>query len=182
LPAADLSFIAVSPAEAKAFYTKKRVNGRWISGYFPKRGTVAQKDFNERMPDAETPGIKVAAASAPAVTSIAVTSLQRAEALPASPALQATLPAGNGPLVPAPEQARLNELRQALQARASALTNENAAGQGPKPAPEAQAVSLDFKSGIKTTVFSDGTAVREPFDVAALKGLAAVPPEAPLAK
>jgi hypothetical protein len=127
-------------------------------------------------------GIKVAAASAPVVAPVAIGSALRAEAKPASPALQATLPAGNGPLVPAPEQARLNELRQALQARASALTYENATGQGLRPAPEAQAVSLDFKSGIKTTLFSDGTTVREPFDVVALKGLAAVSPQAPLAK
>jgi hypothetical protein len=39
-------------------------------------------------------------------------------------------------------------------------------------------VSLDFKSGLKTTLFSDGTTVREPFDVAAMKALAASPPEA----
>jgi hypothetical protein len=29
---------------------------------------------------------------------------------------------------------------------------------------------------MKTTLFSDGTTVREPFDVTAMKGLAAVPP------
>jgi hypothetical protein len=39
-------------------------------------------------------------------------------------------------------------------------------------------VSLDFRSGIKTTLFSDGTIVTEPFDTAALKGLAAAPNQA----
>jgi hypothetical protein len=49
--------------------------------------------------------------------------------------------------------------------------------QGPRPAPEPQSVSLDFKSGMKTTLFSDGSTVTEPFDTAALKGLAAAPAE-----
>jgi len=37
-------------------------------------------------------------------------------------------------------------------------------------------VSFDFQSGVKTTVFTDGTKVEEPFDPAAMKRLAAARP------
>jgi hypothetical protein len=42
--------------------------------------------------------------------------------------------------------------------------------------PEPQSVSFNFKSGIKTTLFSNGAVVTEPFDIPSLKGLAAAPP------
>jgi len=38
--------------------------------------------------------------------------------------------------------------------------------------PEPKAVSFDFQSGVKTTVFTDGTSVEERFDPASVKGLA----------
>jgi hypothetical protein len=69
---------------------------------------------------------------------------------------------------------RLDKLRQALQARVNALTTGSVAPpETPRPGPEPHSVSLDFLSGVKTTLFSDGTMVREPFDVPALKSLAA---------
>ena len=77
--------------------------------------------------------------------------------------------------MPAPEAEHLGKLRQALQARATALTTDSVVA---RAAPEPQSVSLDFRSGIKTTLFSDGTIVTEPFDTAALKGLAAAPNQA----
>ena len=40
-------------------------------------------------------------------------------------------------------------------------------------------MSFDFQSGVKTTVFVDDTKVEEPFDPAAMKGLAAAPTHAP---
>jgi len=40
---------------------------------------------------------------------------------------------------------------------------------------EPKAVSFDFQSGVKTTVFADGI-VEEPFNVAAMKGLVAARP------
>jgi hypothetical protein len=69
------------------------------------------------------------------------------------------------------------KLREALQARANTLTATT--GSIVPPRPEAQSVSLDFDTGMKTTVFKDGSTVREPFDVAAMRGLASPPPAAP---
>ena len=40
------------------------------------------------------------------------------------------------------------------------------------PPREARSVSLDFETGIKTTLFSDGTTSKERFEIEALKGLA----------
>ena len=98
---------------------------------------------------------------------------------PTAPLAQAPLisPAANARVVSDPEADRLGKLRQALQARASALTAGRFV-EVARPAPEPQSVSLDFKSGMKTTLFSDGTTVTEPFDTTALKGLAAAPGEA----
>jgi len=42
--------------------------------------------------------------------------------------------------------------------------------------PEPKAVSFDFQSGLKTTVFTDGTTVEELFDRAAMKGVAGAHP------
>jgi hypothetical protein len=194
LPLSDLGLVGAGTAEAKGYYTKKRVNGRWIIGYFPKRSATGQNAVKERVPEAERPSIAFAAAAStvsplpvsrshadPLIatrdhsTGLTTASSATSRELAPLPAL----PAANGPLVPPPEEARLTGLRQALQARANALTGENAAAQGPRMVAEPESVSLDFKSGMKTTLFSDGTTVREPFDVTALKGLAAVPPEAP---
>jgi hypothetical protein len=81
--------------------------------------------------------------------------------------------------VPLPENERLSKLREALQARANSLTTGTLSpAQAPNAVPEPHSVSLDFRTGTKTTIFSDGTSIQEPFDVGALKGLAAPPPPA----
>jgi hypothetical protein len=182
----ELGLLGVSPAEAKAYYTRKRVNGRWITGRFAKRGGGLPGVATEQ---SEAPGIKVSAVR-PTLTSPApVASTSRPEPAapakrldpqsPTAPLAQAPLisPAANARVVSDPEADRLGKLRQALQARASALTAGRFV-EVARPAPEPQSVSLDFKSGMKTTLFSDGTSVTEPFDTTALKGLAAAPGEA----
>ncbi len=184
--------IGIGPAEAKDYYTKKRVNGRWISGRFPKRSasraSVADKADAEA-PAASRAGLATAtsrAAAAPGTTPASPQPLEGAAAAmrPTSrqpttpiPQVQPAQPAASAPLVPHPEGERLDKLRQALQARANALTTASVAPDT-RQAPEPQSVSLDFRSGIKTTLFSDGTMVQEPFDVAAMKALAAAPAEA----
>ena len=184
----EFGFPGVGPAEAKTFYTRKRVNGRWITGRFARKGATRQTVSRDPGPDAG-PAVRsrnrVVASARGLAEETAMPPVDRARrsepVLPlARGALaQAGSSAGaaaqaNAAVDPAEEAARLLKLRQALQARASALTTET----GPRPTPEAQSVSLDFKSGLKTTLFSDGTTVREPFDVAAMKALAASPPEA----
>ena len=180
----EVAFVGVSPAEAKAYYTRKRVNGRWVTGRFAKRSGDVQRIATEPL---DAPGIKVSAVE-PALTSHASPASGRHSEPDApakrpgsqsatAPLAQAPLvsPLANAPLVPAPEAEHLGKLRQALQARATALTTDSVVA---RAAPEPQSVSLDFRSGIQTTLFSDGTIVTEPFDTAALKGLAAAPNQA----
>jgi hypothetical protein len=177
----EVAFVGVSPAEAKAYYTRKRVNGRWVTGRFAKRSGDVQRIATEPL---DAPSIKISAVE-PALTSHTSSALGRHSEpdapakRPGSPSATAAVaqaplvsPLANAPLVPAPEAEHLGKLRQALQARATALTTDSIVA---RAAPEAQSVSLDFRSGIKTTLFSDGTIVTEPFDTAALKGLAAAP-------
>jgi hypothetical protein len=84
------------------------------------------------------------------------------------------------PPAPAAQADPMAKLREALQARANTLT-ATTGSIAPAPRPEAQSVSLDFDTGMKTTVFKDGTMVREPFDVSAWRGLAS-PPPAPIGR
>lgn len=175
---ADLGFIGIRPAEAKAFYTRKRVKGRWITGRFAKNSALKN---NRALKNRAPISLSGKAGSPEAATRVASFPALGAESGPAAVGL-ATSPAPSAaasPLVPVSEDERLRTLREALQARVSALsTGTLSAAQAARPAPEPQSVSLDFKSGTKTTIFSDGTSIQEAFDVNALKGLAAVPPGA----
>jgi hypothetical protein len=164
--AADgLRLTGAGAADAKEYYTKKRVNGRWINGRFPKRSAARTSRPEEdtggapRVPASRTATVPARAAPAGASTS----------------PISATAPVAAGAAAAAGSDGeRLDKLRQALQARVNALTTGSVAPpEAPRPGPEPHSVSLDFQSGIKTTLFSDGTMVREPFDVPALKSLAA---------
>jgi hypothetical protein len=188
-PTVDLGFVGVAPADAKAFYTRKRVKGRWITGRFAKRHATKTASGNRagsRHMGEGAFAYTVAraprtAALAPEETDLRAPGRQVMTIAQVSPAE----PPGNvlespgattAPLVPLSEDERLSKLREGLRARASTLTTGTLAS--PPSAPETQSVSLDFVSGTKTTTFSDGTFIREPFDVGALKGLAASPPQA----
>ena len=183
-------------AEARDYYTRKRVNGRWITGHFPRqpsasgqskvglepRPTSPQQsdDFPTPWPSLALqpeqrvkPNLVLATATAPEG---GLTSLF--EALPSRAlALAAT------------QDERLLKLREALHAHARTLASdaERAWGalSGPGDSkssrlvsapPEPKSMSFDFQSGVKTTVFTDGTEMTEPFDPAAMKGLATVRP------
>jgi hypothetical protein len=180
-PSADLGFIGVGPAEGKSYYTRKRVDGKWVNGRFPKKSAAKKEAARKETAKA---GSSVKSSRRQARAALAET-----EAAPA-PARMAALPAAKagpdsqGAAAPGSaasrspagatgltlsEDERLIRLREALRARANALTTGSIAA--PR-APEPQSVSLDFRSGTKTTIFSDGTLVTEPFDVGSLKGLA----------
>ena len=88
-----------------------------------------------------------------------------------------------------PARDELLKLQEALYAHARTLASdaERASGAPPAPSgpsspwparspPEPKAVSFDFQSGVKTTVFRDGAQVDERFDPAAMKGLAGAHP------
>jgi hypothetical protein len=184
---ADLGFIGISPAEAKSYYTRKRVDGKWVNGRFPKKSAakkeVARKETAKanssvksakryaRAASAETESETAPAASRVAALSTpkAASASQAALAQGSTPFPAAARPAVGASAATLSEEDRLSRLREALRARANALTTGSIAA--PR-APEPQSVSLDFRSGTKTTIFSDGTLVTEPFDVGSLKGLA----------
>ena len=183
----------VAAAEARVF-TRKRVNGRWITGRFvakqaasPSRGRVrmasrgrpsAQDSEPEQVP---TPPVRatLGAAAAAAVT---------------APLLAGTAPAPSAASAPQMDE-RMLKRQEALRERARAIvmtsTSEVAAApESSAPAatgslasapaanarPEPRSLSFDFQSGLKTTVFANGTSVQEKFDIPSLKGLAAPAP------
>ena len=158
----------IGAAQAKGFYTRKRVNGRWVNGRFPKK-------------HAQASGRRHAGWSAPEPQQVASLPPQppRVERDTRSESRQAS--------VTAPREERLVKLQQALEVRAQAIATAAAAEvtsslrpiqtQIPTAArPEPRWVSFDFESGLKTTTFSSGAVVRESFDIGTLKGLAAPPP------
>jgi hypothetical protein len=116
------------------------------------------------------------AASAEQAWSTQATPLYTAPAQRPAPVPQvAFAPSATASSAPGEEE-RLRTLREALQARANSLsTGSVTLPQPARVSPEPQSVSLDFQSGVKTTVFSDGTSIQEQFDVAALKGIASPP-------
>jgi len=232
-------------AEAKSFYTRKRVKGVWVKGRFPKRSAQhkiqAVTSKAERPAKAErhaktaslpvtTGSLSAAsefvmvpgAAAAPQAVAPASSAPHRAwptqsasaaqpsgaqgaavaqttatpgalapqtvltsPGLPGartvSPVPQLTPGAHEPPLISPSDEQRLSKLREALQARANSLATGSSAPALPlRPAPEPQSVTFDFKSGVKTTIFADGTIVEDAFDVAALRGMASAPPAAGL--
>jgi len=224
-------------AQAREYYTKKRVNGRWINGRFAKRSAAKAKvPARETAAPAARDGAAPQAAPAQAVDARPSSAAAVAPAVAATPPLAATpglaapRPAlwlarteASGPSpAPAPSSAaalaeedrmrRLQEalqarmhtllvtslaashepfqdpsshsakLQEALQARSHAILITSLADAAPamdlsgpsetaslgplraSPGAELRSVTFDFVSGVKTTVFGDGTTATEPFD------------------
>lgn len=72
--------------------------------------------------------------------------------------------------------ARSSETTGSLAQLASAQNTDHV----PLPKAQPRSVSFDFESGLKTTVYPGDLVVREGFDVAAAKSLAAAPPSEPI--
>jgi hypothetical protein len=162
-PSPDRS-LGVRSAQAKDYYTRKRVNGRWITGRFPKNSAGVK-----RPPKPEV--LRFSAApqpdSPPRSAETPVPARQASEAF--SPA------AGPEPLAPPPGNGPLLRLRAALESYARTL----ATGILPVPAtdegatapvqPKPTAVSFDLQTGVKRTTFSDGSVLEEEFDIEAMR-------------
>lgn len=183
----------VASAEAAEFYTRKRVNGVWITGRFPKEGgpRTSSRPARQRVAAVSTDAPVLGVLPPPRDADVTATG---------------SLPAPDEPqsFVAAADE-RLTKLRDALVARAGEIVaavpslaplvappppaETRAAAPVPiaalpvqptpaVPAPqkplEPKSVSYDFERGIKTTVF-ENSVVREPFDAAAMKGLAGLP-------
>lgn len=120
------TLMGVGSAEAAAFYTRKRVNGRWITGQFPKAGTrVARASSSTRFARKSRRVVEefaVAAAPQPPVRehgpSPSVALPQRTEAVKTPESAKQAVS-----FQPAAEfsEERTAKLRRALQARADEL-------------------------------------------------------------
>jgi hypothetical protein len=173
----------IGRTQAAEFYTRKRVNGKWITGRFPKRSAASSTVTAPSRKRVAAPAVTTAAASA--VPAIRAGDDARAPGEPR--------PAVTAPLA---EDERLLALQKALQARASTLavsspplsagsgqattspdaTGSLVAAEAPPPATEPRSVSFDFHSGMKTTVFSNGASTAEPFDPSSIRPLASPAP------
>lgn len=193
------SELGISSAEAKPYYTRKRVNGEWITGRFAKRHAPAKRKMAGRPARARSV-TSTAALGRPLPSEDAPTPEPRPGNSNPALVVAASETASTASPPPLTSDERLLKLQEALQARANSLTTGGTgtpapAVSGPAPAVapvnsldlgnaravapprEPRSVSLDFKTGIKTTLFTDGASVEERFDVSSLKGLASPPPE-----
>lgn len=156
-------FSGASPAEAKGFYTRKRVNGEWITGEFAKRGRSVATYRNRTRRVATNARVITAAA--------AWTAADLATAMPVPRPADPSSPATREAMLSPPADQRLLKLQHALQARAREFVTAPSLN---LPHRDTQAdptsVSFDFQSGLKTTTYGS-TIVMEGFDVAAAKAL-----------
>jgi hypothetical protein len=187
--------LGVTPAGANEFYTRKRIRGRWITGHFTRRHRAAMRRSAD--PDARStrgdpsPDDPDPPPVAPKANAAAEPRTKTEPVFPGRMTQPDTPPARSGAAVSLARDERLARLEEALHAHARTLASNT---EPPSPssalpdpgglssvrpvpaAPEPKAVSFDFQSGVKTTVFTDGTRVEEPFEPAAMKGLAAARP------
>ena len=147
------------PAEAAEFYTRKRVNGVWITGQFPKKQRVRAKV-------APSAAVMAAVTTTGALPSSASSGLAPAYDLPpmfqrAMDARQVAAPAEplppNVPVLPT-QEGRLLPLQRALEARAKSMV-------GGAPLSRAvKVVTFNFETGVRTSIYNDGSIAEEPFD------------------
>ena len=164
-------------ASAKEFFTRKRVNGRWVAGKF------AKPEATKARAKAGRGRRRLASRAAPEPV--------EADPRPMPP----TRPAGMGSrasdgapssrviatasITPAPAEARMERMRSALEARAKTLASEAlpVAEGAPVASPPVgialRSVTFDFQKGLKTVVFDDNVAVTEPLDPNHARELAA---------
>jgi hypothetical protein len=177
-----LTEFGIKRAEASGFYTRRRVNGVWVTGAFPKsevdaelRGVRARTEAGPAAPPAprgpSRPRTRQATRPAeparpvqPVASKAALRAGSPMAELPAGPpAADATASTSAAPATAEDHRLRL---QQALERRAREMAEP-----GPKP-PEPRSVSFDFETGLKTIVFEGDRVVREPFDPDRVRALA----------
>jgi hypothetical protein len=168
--AAGLGFaILPNPADAARYHRYKRVGGHWIEGRFPSQHRVTRRARAQ---------VEVKRAIEPKVVPEALMPPARPNPMTTG-STRITAPEHHASLT----RERQAELQSALRRKAAERASEIAVYQDAPPPRSASAepvsVSIDFKRGLKTTLFANGDLSEEAFDAALLRGLAA-PPPAPL--
>jgi hypothetical protein len=148
---------SINPADAREYYTRKRVNGVWITGHFERKSSVA------------SPPVAAAADPSPGSGS---TSVAADEKIP--PLIQREFEARRPVFLaefadPKPPEPGLLPLKRALEVRAKIMATP-AADSGSQ-ARAIRSMTLDFESRTRIIQFVDGSRTEEPFDPSATGGL-----------
>jgi hypothetical protein len=182
-PLPGSSGLGIGAAEAASrVYTRKKVNGKWITGRFTD-GKASATATARAVRFTEGVGVKGKARYAslpkyaPKVQLQTVTKPPASPAMvaPAAPVVPAALPAdrvmATASIAPAAAPpASAERLRAGLEARARSLAAELGALPIPSPEPvppiqlAARSVTFDLQKGERTIVFDDGKTVTAPFD------------------
>jgi hypothetical protein len=160
---------AAVTVQAGEFYTRKRVNGVWITGKFrrkhyaettkaPNSADVGQTDKGGKA-EVTDQAKKAEKTRKP----VAVTYLDPAE--DRKPAFQRAIEARQGMKRPeglptTEDYARLLPLQRALEVKARSLAETL------PPLRNVKTVTYDFETGLRTSIYSDGSIAEEPFDSA----------------
>ena len=148
---------STNSAEARDYYTRKRVNGVWITGHFQRKRALPTDKLQANASVAPGP---VPQPSTPS-------SLARGEdrSPPFQHAVEAPSPGiADEFAVSPPQEPRLLPLQRALEARAKVIaTSEN---NGAMRGRAVRSMTLDFESRTKIILFVDGSRAEEPFDPA----------------
>jgi hypothetical protein len=165
------------PAQAGEYYTRKRVNGVWMHGLFPRHHPTrtAQGETKASAASAEKPPQRIVTSVASAGDELAPSfqrALQARRALAASVAPAATMaapvtkaavsapapPAAAATSVSFSDEDRLLPLRRALEARAKTMAVSTAPWNR-----NIKAVTFNFETGLRTSIYNDGSVIEEHF-------------------
>ena len=133
-------------AEARDYYTRKRVNGVWTTGHFRRKPSVRTVT---KQSQAVTPAHRSAGASTPT----GLVADQNREDRNAANALS---------FDPPPPETGLVPLRRALEERAKIMAT--AATSVVVPPRTIKSMTLDFESRVRVIQFADGSRSEEPLD------------------
>jgi len=147
---------SINPADAREYYTRKRVNGVWITGHFERKRSI------------QSPPSAAAAETSPGPSSPTVqTDGDRPPFQRASEARRATFVAEFAdPKSPDPG---LFPLKRALEARAKIMATPTTGSVS--QARPMRSVTFDFESRTRIIQFVDGSRSEEPLDPGATGGL-----------
>jgi hypothetical protein len=171
-------------AQAGEYYTRKRVNGVWMTGRFARQHPVRTAQLQTKTeapvsaPVSEKPPQRVAATVANAGDDLAP-AFQRAQQIMRSVAavpiaipvaVSAAAKSTASATAPAPtsvafsDEDRLLPLRRALEARAKIMAVSTVPSSRTPPTRNIKAVTFNFETGLRTSIYNDGSVVEDHFD------------------
>jgi hypothetical protein len=146
-------------AQAGEFYTRKRVNGVWITGQFRRKHSAAPAKASEVAKVEKATKTEKPVAQPPVKVSYLDPADDRKPAFQRAVEARQAMRQADG--MPATEDVvRLLPLQRALEAKARSLATML------PPPRNVKTVTYDFDTGLRTSIYSDGTIAEEPFDSA----------------